>query len=194
MSMSGDAADQIVKISLEGFEVAARITGRGAKDVGALLYAIMKDRRKSTGKTNLSNMLKSGKELKVFSVKNDDFKTFASEAKRYGILYTALISKKDKKLDGVTDILVKAEDAAKINRIVDRFKFAEFDKDTIRTEITKNPSLGQKSPQPKNSLKTSKDSNKESVKVKLNNAKKQVQSKNAKTKTNIKTKTRSKSR
>ena len=38
MNSSGDAAEQIVRLSLEGFEVAARITGNGAKDVAALIY------------------------------------------------------------------------------------------------------------------------------------------------------------
>jgi len=33
MSVSGDAAEQIVKMSLEGVEVAARITGTAAKEI-----------------------------------------------------------------------------------------------------------------------------------------------------------------
>ena len=41
-------------------------------------------------------MLKSGKELKVFSVKADEFKKITEEAKRYGVLYSALINKKMK--------------------------------------------------------------------------------------------------
>ena len=80
-------------------------------------------------------MLKSGKELKVFSVKQEDFKKFTEEAKRYGVLYSALINKKAK--DGVIDILVKAEDASKINRIVQRFDLAKFDEVAIRGEIQK---------------------------------------------------------
>ena len=55
MNTSGDAAEQIVRISLEGFEVAAKITGHGAKDIAALLYAIMKDRTKTAGKTKLKS-------------------------------------------------------------------------------------------------------------------------------------------
>ena len=106
MNQSSDAAEQIVRMSLQGFEVGARITGSGAKEVAALLLAVMKDKKKTAGKTNLVNMLKSGKELKVFSVRQEDFKKFTEEAKRYGVLYTALINKKAK--DGVTDILVKA--------------------------------------------------------------------------------------
>ena len=137
MNSSGDAAEQIVRLSLEGFEVAARITGNGAKDVAALIYAIMKDKRKTSGKTNLNNMLKSGKELKVFSVKQDKFAKFTEEAKRYGVLYSALINKKTSCRDGVVDIMVKAEDAAKINRIVDRFKLSDYDEVTIRSDIEK---------------------------------------------------------
>ena len=137
MNTSGDAAEQIVRLSLEGFEVAAKITGNGAKDVAALIYAIMKDKRKTSGKTTLNNMLKSGKELKVFSVRQKEFNKFTEEAKRYGVLYSALINKKTSSKDGVVDIMVRAEDAAKINRIVDRFKLANYDEVTIRSDIEK---------------------------------------------------------
>ena len=143
MNQSSDAAEQIVRMSLQGFEVGVRITGSGAKEVAALLLAVMKDKKKTAGKTNLVNMLKSGKELKVFSVRQEDFKKFTEEAKRYGVLYTALINKKAK--DGVTDILVKAEDASKINRIVQRFNLARFDEVAIRGEIQKTKDMKAKS-------------------------------------------------
>lgn len=140
MNASGDAAEQIVRISLEGFEVAAKITGNGAKDIAALLYAIMKDKQKTAGKTKLSNMLKSGKELKVFSVRQEDFRKFTEEAKRYGILYSALINKKNKSNDGIVDIMVRAEDASKINRIVERFNMSSYDAATIRSNVEKTKS------------------------------------------------------
>lgn len=143
MNQSSDAAEQIVRMSLQGFEVGARITGSGAKEIAALLLAIMKDKKKTAGKTNLVNMLKSGKELKVFSVKQEDFKKFTDEAKRYGVLYTALVNKKAK--DGVIDILVRAEDASKINRIVQRFNLARFDEVAIRGEIQKTKDMNSKS-------------------------------------------------
>lgn len=38
MNPSGDAAEQVVRLSLEGVEVAAKITGSAAKEVAALLY------------------------------------------------------------------------------------------------------------------------------------------------------------
>ena len=138
MNTSGDAAEQIVRMSLEGFQVTVKLAGSGAKDIAALLIAVMKDKHKTAGKTNLTNMLKSGKELKVFSVRKDEFKKFTEEAKRYGVLYSALISKKDKSSDGIIDIMVRAEDASKINRIVERFKLSSYDEATIRSEIEKS--------------------------------------------------------
>ena len=46
MNTSGDAAEQVVRLSLEGMEVAAKITGSAAKEVAALLYAALKNRDK----------------------------------------------------------------------------------------------------------------------------------------------------
>ena len=43
MNTGGEAAEQIVRMSLEGFEVAAKITGAGAKNIAILLYSILKD-------------------------------------------------------------------------------------------------------------------------------------------------------
>ena len=36
MNTSGDAAESIVRMGLQGFDVAARITGSGAKEVAIL--------------------------------------------------------------------------------------------------------------------------------------------------------------
>ena len=100
MSYSGDAAEQVVRMSLEGAEVAAKITGAGAKQVAILLYAILREQKKTKGKTRLTNMLRSGKELKVFAVKDTDLKQFCEASKKYGVLYCVL---KDRNADdGIT--------------------------------------------------------------------------------------------
>lgn len=138
MNQSSDAAEQIVRMSLEGFEVAAKVTGSGAKNIAVLLYTIMKNREQTSGKSKLSSMLKSGKPLTIFTIKKDDLAKFQQEAKRYGILYCALVDKKDKSKDGIVDIVVRKEDSARINRIVERFKFAEFNKTEIISSIEKN--------------------------------------------------------
>ncbi len=138
MNTSGDAAESIVRMSLQGLDVAVRIAGSGAKNFAVLLYTVLKDQQQVKGKTKLVNMLKSGKELKVFSVKQEDFKKFTEEAKRYGVLFSAVVNKKQKDSDGMVDIMVKAEDAGKINRIVDRFKLATVDTASIKSEIQKS--------------------------------------------------------
>lgn len=138
MNQSSDAAEQIVRMSLEGFEVAAKVTGSGAKNIAVLLYTIMKNKEQTSGKSKLSSMLKSGKPLTIFTIKKDDLAKFQQEAKRYGILYCALVDKKDKSKDGIVDIVVRKEDSARINRIVERFKFAEFNKTEIISSIEKN--------------------------------------------------------
>ena len=138
MNQSSDAAEQIVRMSLEGFEVAAKVTGSGAKNIAVLLYTIMKNKEQTSGKSKLSSMLKSGKPLTIFTIKKDDLVKFQQEAKRYGILYCALVDKKDKSKDGIVDIVVRKEDSSRINRIVERFKFAEFNKAEIISSIEKN--------------------------------------------------------
>lgn len=49
MNASSDAAEQIVRISLNGMEVAAKITGKAAVEVANMLYAVMKDQKKTKG-------------------------------------------------------------------------------------------------------------------------------------------------
>lgn len=136
MNTSAEAADQVVRMTLNGVEVAAKITGAGAKQLAILLYAVLKDQKKTKGKTRLTSMLRSGKELKVFAVKDQDLQKFCTEAKKYGVLYCVL---KDKNAtDGLTDIMVRAEDASKINRIFERFNLATVDMGAVRGEIERS--------------------------------------------------------
>lgn len=140
MSISSESAEQMTRMILQGEEICLKATGKAAKEVIALIAAVMKSKSQTKGKTRLTNMLKSGKELKVFSVKKEDLKRFMQEAKRYGVLYSALVNKNNKNFDGMVDIMVRAEDASKINRIVERFKIATVNEAEIRTEIEKTRS------------------------------------------------------
>ena len=133
---NNEAADQVVNMSLKGIEMAAKISGVGAKNIAVYLYAVLNDQKKTKGKARLSGMLKSGKQLKIFAVKKEDLAAFVREAKKYGVLYAVLKDKND--IDGMCDIMVRAEDGAKINRIVERFRFATVDMAEVKTEIIKN--------------------------------------------------------
>ena len=148
MNTGGEAAEQIVRMSLEGFEVAAKITGAGAKNIVILLYSILKEEKKTKGKARLTSMLRSGKELKVFTVKSGDLKKFTQEAKKYGVLYCVLTDRKNKDPNAEVDVIARAEDASKISRIVERFNLASVDTASIVTEAEKSKDAKDGQPEP----------------------------------------------
>jgi len=135
MNPGGDAAEQIVRLSLEGVEVAAKISGNGAKNIGLLLYAVLKQEQKTKGKARLTSMLKSGKDLKVFTIRQEDLKKFSQEAKRYGVLYCVLKDKNNPDPKAAVDVIARTDDAAKIQRITERFRFATVDQGSVTTNI-----------------------------------------------------------
>ena len=135
MNTSGEAADQVVRMSLEVGEAALKISGTGAKHLAVMLYAVLKEKKKTKGRVRLETLVKSGRPLTVFSVKESDLKQFVQEAKRYGVLYCAVRNPRGSS-DGLIDVIVKEEDAPRINRIVDRFQFASVTEAAkIKTEI-----------------------------------------------------------
>lgn len=148
MNTGGEAAEQIVRMSLEGFEVAAKITGAGAKNIAILLYSILKEEKKTKGKARLTSMLRSGKELKVFTIKSGDLKKFTQEAKKYGVLYCVLTDRKNKDPNAEVDVIARAEDASKISRIVERFNLASVDTASIVTEAEKSKDAKDGQPEP----------------------------------------------
>ena len=85
MNVSSDAAEQIVRMSLEGMEVAIKISGQGAKLAAVRIAAALNEEQKTRGRSRLTAMLKTGKPLKVYEIQQKDLKTFAQEAKRYGL-------------------------------------------------------------------------------------------------------------
>ena len=57
MTNGGDAAEQVVRLSLEGFEVAAKLSGAAAKNIAVLLVSVLKQEQKTKGKARLTNMI-----------------------------------------------------------------------------------------------------------------------------------------
>lgn len=136
MNTSADAADQVVRMSLNGAEVALKISGKGAAEISKLLYRALKnassENNKTKGAMRLKNLVRSGKRLDVCKIRDADLKRFCTEAKKYGILYTVL---KDRdKSDGMTEIMYKSEDESKLKRIYEKFDMAPFDMAQIKKE------------------------------------------------------------
>ena len=138
MNPGGDAAEQVVRLSLEGMEVAAKISGNGAKNIALLLYATLKQEQKTKGKTRLTGMLKSGKELKVYTITQGDLEKFAKEAKRYGVLYCVLRDKSNTDPNAAVDVIARAEDASKIQRITERFRLTTVGKADVALDVKKD--------------------------------------------------------
>lgn len=134
MTGGGDAVDQIVKITLESGEVFLRISGAAAKQLAVMIYAILKNQKRTKGRVRMAGMLRDGKQINTFSIRAEDLPGFAKGARQYGVLYCAVKSSMKKK-DGLVDIVFKEEDAARISRIVERFRFGTVE--TARVEVEK---------------------------------------------------------
>ena len=133
MNTSGEAADQVMRMMLNGAEVLIKLSGSGAKNAAVLLYSIAREQKKTKGAARLESMLRSGKPLKVYTFRDSDLPKFKEVAKQYGILYTVL--KEKDKTGGVCDVMVRAEDESKIARITERFNLARVNTADLRAEI-----------------------------------------------------------
>lgn len=120
-------------VTVKGVECVSNLAGRGALSLATFLVAVLKDQKRTQGKTRMKAF--HGKPTKVFVIKAKDMKAFAEEAKKYGILYAAVINKKQP--DGIIDVVVNANDAAKVDRIAERFALSTVDVDKIRADIEK---------------------------------------------------------
>ena len=101
----------------ENMEHTLRISGSIAKNLAVLIVAVMKDQKKTRGKTNLLRMLKEQWAMKFFTIPHDRLREFAGEAKSRGLLYVVI---RDKKNPQFPEIMVFADDAAKVNRVLDK--------------------------------------------------------------------------
>lgn len=122
MSQGSEAAEQMTREAVKLSEEAVKLSALGAKNLAALCLAMAKDNRKLKGKTKLKRLLTEGKELRVFDLKEEDVSAFAKEAKTYGILFSTIRNTKSAR--DTVDVIVKAEDAARINRIFENMGYA----------------------------------------------------------------------
>lgn len=84
MDVSGDVADLMVKESIQLTEASIKLLAAGSKNLAAFLWALSKDNKKLVGKTHMARLLREGKELKVFRIKE------SALAERGGRLFLAV--------------------------------------------------------------------------------------------------------
>lgn len=116
-----EAADQMVREALQVTEVAIKLSALGIKNALALSLAYAKENPKVKGKTSLDRLLREGKELKIIALQSKDVGQFKELAKQYGVLFAVI---KDKAQNEKVDVMFKAEDVAKLNRIYEQLGYA----------------------------------------------------------------------
>ena len=115
MNNGGEAADQMVRQSLQFAEVAIKLTALGFKNALSMALAYAKERPKVRGRTRLDRLLREGRELRIIPI-------FTQQAKHYGVLFAPI---RDKQGQGEKlDIMFRAEDVSKLNRIYERMGYA----------------------------------------------------------------------
>ena len=147
---------KIGKVRRAKLNYLTKLSGKAAERVAILIAAALKGDKQTKGKARLETMLRSGMPSKVFAVKDEELGRFCRAAKEYGVLYCVL---KDKDAnDGLTDIMVRADDASKVNRIFERFNLSTVDMAALRTEIIHDmenkeaPAAGKPEESPKEQL------------------------------------------
>lgn len=150
MNLGSDPADQVVRYTLEGTEFALRLSGTAAKNFAVFVAAVLRDQKKTRGKTNLTRLLREGKPLKFFSIPADRMREFVQEAKRHGLL---LVPMRDRNDPEHIEIAIWAEDSAKVERIIDRMQLdvVETGEAEIMSDVTpEQPAQNQAEPDHQN--------------------------------------------
>ena len=145
MSTSGEAAEQVVRMSLDGAEQILKITGKGAKELAKLLLSEMKKPQRTKGRASLMALLKQKKPMQVFEIDDRSLRKFCQVAKKYGVLYHVIKSTKNR--DGKCEIMVRSEDLAQVNRIFERFQLGINRQATIKQAITRSKEADPSSPE-----------------------------------------------
>ncbi len=129
MDFGRNEGEQVFRVLLEGTQYFLKLTGidrMAANAVPTVVHfigTVIHQEGKTSGKMMFRNLLRSGEEIKLFSVQGEDrFLAFVSEAKRYGVLYSVVKRTEEDASRSVYEFAIKASDAAKINRIIEKLE------------------------------------------------------------------------
>lgn len=158
MNTSGEVADLMVKEGIQITESSVKLMALGAKNLTAIIMALIQDDNKLQGKTNLKQLLKSDKPLCILQIKEKDLKKFQGEAKKYGVLFTAVSDKTND--TGLCDVIAKQDDVTKLNYIMEKLGYAAPEISDDTTEPVKDEKT-EKDADQKNSLTRAKENQSE---------------------------------
>lgn len=121
MDVSGDVADLMVKEGIQITEASIKMLAAGSKNLAAFLWALAKDGKKLSGKTNMARLLREGKKLEVFHIKEDDLKEFRAYAKK-NVLFAGV--KDRRRTDGMVDLITNVDFVSQVNLFMERRGYA----------------------------------------------------------------------
>lgn len=116
----GDAADRVMRLALEGSEVAIRLSGSALKNGLALLLACLKDKKKVYGRTNMLRLFRETRDLRMFKLTKEQFKAFKKASRKYGILYSAVW---DRKSDNLVSLIFPATELERANMALEKIAY-----------------------------------------------------------------------
>lgn len=123
MDNGSKEAAEVIRLTMDGMQLMLKVSGTVTKELLDFFAALQKKESiKTSGKQSLKKLLASGSELKVFTIKGTDkFKVFAQEAKKWGVVYSVIKRTSSDKRSELYEVLIKAEDASKLNRMIEKF-------------------------------------------------------------------------
>lgn len=117
----GEAADQLVRMMLNGSEVAIRLSGSAVKNMLALTLALAKQNKRLSGKVNMARMLRETRDLRLFPMTPEQYREFRKHARKQKILFSAISDR-----DGsgkLLDVVMPVTEVERANLIFDRIMY-----------------------------------------------------------------------
>jgi len=121
MDVSAEAADVVVRESLQATEAAAKLTLEGVKNVAALLLAIAKQDMKVVGQTTAKRLARDPAPAVVIPIKAEDKAQFQKLAKEFGVLY--FFAQKKGNDNGMLNVVSNENYAALLNAIMQQLGY-----------------------------------------------------------------------
>lgn len=140
MSVHSEAAEAMLKLEMQLTEYILKLTGKGAVNLAALLLAVLRGEKQIAGKTNVRNMLREGKAMMNFPLQKDLLAQFNNFAKQNGVAYSIV---RDPKQPEQLDIIIKQEDAQRVNTILEHI---DPQKKILMSEPVSKPESEHESP------------------------------------------------
>lgn len=149
MDMTQDASSAVVNqtmtLTIEGTRMLLTLTGKGAVRIAAIMAAVLQEQYRTKGAVRLATLVKAGGNQEVFTIPQDQLATWAKAAKMYNVMYTVI---KDNNNDGMIDMFVRADDAARINRFMERFGIVLTPQASVKSEPAPEQELAPPAPAP----------------------------------------------